>query len=174
MSMYKRLFGIVLMLAMGLVSSGAQAWVKFQNNWTGTVWVTHYYSIMSPPTNCLLDDIGCWINSNGTWIDGGPKTEGWWQIAPGGSKKPYGGDWHQLTVYRYYAEDDDGGFWGPPGPRRCGTNAEFHRCDATPCDTNANCGSGNRCITYSADKQTGGGCCGFWCSPDDYTFNLNP
>lgn len=84
-------------LAMTLAASDAQAWFKFRNKTSATVWVSFLW--YSP---------GC--ADGGDWIK-----KGWWKLVPGQIKTVFGQDLQSVnTYYYYYAESNDGATWNGP------------------------------------------------------------
>ncbi len=75
--------------------------LRFTNNYPEPVSVMiEFYS-----PNC--SDEGTWL---GDWVK-----QGWWNMQPGESKIPFGGDLEDVNRYWYfYAHATDGAYWAGP------------------------------------------------------------
>ena len=90
---------LILLATLSIVCapSAAQAWFKFRNKTSATVWVSFLW--YSP---------GC--SDGGDWTK-----KGWWKLEPGQIKTVFGSDLQSVnTYYYYYAESSDGTKWSGP------------------------------------------------------------
>lgn len=137
--------------------SGAEASTKFKNNTPNPVWVAYAHSA-DQGAGCGYND-GC---GGATHLSGSYKVQGWWQIAPGGTVT-VNGHAHHNARHQYYAEDGLGHVW-QGGGFVFATNWEAF----TRCGNSFPFGSINRTFRQLSNST----CCGFWCSPVNYTLTL--
>ena len=94
---------IITVFTVLLGTTDAQAWFRFQNKTSKTVWVAfQWYS----PDVCSGED----GHDPGLW-----ETAGWWKLLPGQTKTVFGPDLQSVNKYYYwYAEASDGTAWTGP------------------------------------------------------------
>src|SRR5882724_376704 len=96
--------GALALLTSATSVTPAHAWLKFKNNTSHTVWVTHAVedTFGADSFYSVCDVTGC---GEGHFL-----VHGWWGIAPGGTATVYGGTFHNF-YQKYHAEDDFGHRW---------------------------------------------------------------
>ncbi|HEX6245667.1 MAG TPA: DUF1036 domain-containing protein [Polyangiales bacterium] len=148
---YLRWFAFMsLMIGAVALAPSAHAWTKVKNNTPNTISLAYAFSSVS--------GVGCGYSTCG----GGWKSKGWWNIAPGGTVT-INGQAHHNADHQYYAQDTQGRKW-----RGGGRAFELRN---TPFDF---CNQGLFPGTWQEvfKKISGSRCCGFWCSPVNWTETL--
>lgn len=115
------LLGFAPALAMFTVTPDAGAWLKFHNDYSSGIWTAHAYA----STNglfCGYDD-GC----PGDSYNAGWRVKGWWRVEPGGTATVDGETYHNAW-HQYYAEADDGAWWGGDASYMPVRNAAYNWC----------------------------------------------
>lgn len=141
---------LALFLGASAFVPSAHAWTKVKNNTPTTVSFAYAFSSVS--------GIGCGYSTCG----GGWKSTGWWNIAPGGTVT-INGQAHHNAIHQYYAQDQAGRKWRGGGRAFELRNSSFDFC-------NQGLNPANWQEVFKV--MSGSRCCGFTCSPVNFTLTL--
>jgi hypothetical protein len=161
----KLMLGMAVLAATIGATPAAQAWTKIKNNTPNQIFVS--YGVIS------IGGVGCgyWTCRRGN--SNGHRFRGWWGIAPGGTATVNGEAHHNATAHYVWGEDSLGHFWGGGGlvSGIMRPNA-FDYCRNDPTLANWWGPAGSVAVDFFRINPPGSSCCGFWCSPVNFTQGL--
>jgi|SoiMethySBSTD1v2_1073268.scaffolds.fasta_scaffold128329_2 hypothetical protein len=156
----RRLLGVfVTGAALLSVSGESAAWTKYKNKTPNTISTVHGFA-SGQAFGCGFDD-GCRLSGDDLEDF---RIRGWFNIAPGGSVTVETHAFHN-SAHIGYAEDNFGHVWNSNLQQICISNNAFDVCGS-------NCPGSGTPRRVSPFQFRNARCCGFTCSPVDFTLNF--
>lgn len=151
------LFAFVATVSYLGTTTDAHAWLKFKNNTDYDLATSHAYASYDGNQFCGYFD-ACRNSGNGTY-----RVEGWWIIAPGGTKTVSSQGFHE-AYHQFYAFNHLGWEWAGGGRTFWTTYAKHSHCGDFSYP-----GFFQKTYRVLSSRR----CCGVTCSPNNYTLTFN-
>jgi hypothetical protein len=158
----KNLSKLSLLAAAALVcwSGQSSASLRYRNSTPNTLFTLNAFA-STEGAGCGFSD-GC-PGGEGSSFPAGFRVRGWFSVAPGGVATVETHAFHNAK-HQGFAQDLLGNVWGGGGSTFCINNEVQNHC-GNGCAPGA-----QRIVSFFHISHTT--CCGFWCTPVNFTLNL--